>query len=53
MVVGWICFRHATAGTPKKGFKKRFLEFPSWHSGNNPTRNGEVEGSIPGLTSVG
>ena len=26
------------------------LEFPSWHSGNNPTRNHEVAGLIPGLT---
>ena len=24
-------------------------EFPSWSSGNNPTRNHEVAGSIPGL----
>ena len=24
-------------------------EFPSWHSKNNPTRNHEVMGSIPGL----
>ena len=23
--------------------------FPSWRSGNNPTRNHEVAGSIPGL----
>ena len=26
------------------------MEFPSWHSGNNPTGNQEVVGSIPGLS---
>ena len=25
------------------------MEFPLWCSGNNPTRNNEIAGSIPGL----
>ena len=29
--------------------KKNVREFPLWHSGNNPTRNHEVAGWIPGL----
>ena len=29
--------------------KKKNQEFPSWHSGNNQTRNHEVAGLIPGL----
>ena len=29
--------------------KSHRQEFPSWHSGNNPTRNHEVAGSIPSL----
>ena len=29
--------------------KKNVREFPLWHSGNNPTRNHEVVGWIPGL----
>ena len=28
---------------------KVLRQFPSWRSGNNPTRNYEVAGSIPGL----
>ena len=31
-------------------FKIYFLKFPLWHSGNEPTNNYEVVGSIPGLT---
>ena len=32
------------------GFKIIHWEFPSWRSGNNPTRSHEVAGMIPGLT---
>ena len=33
----------------QKNNKMKVSEFPSWCSGNNPTRNHEVVGSIPGL----
>ena len=29
--------------------KRQVPAFPSWHSRNNPTRNDEVAGLIPGL----
>ena len=35
------------APEPRKNSQAR--GFPSWHSGNNPTRNHEVVGSIPDL----
>ena len=35
---------------PQKCISKMLLEFPSWRTEMNPTKNHEVVGSIPGLS---